>query len=96
VQLAVVRRVAELDVSVEADQAAAAGRDDASPRESGDGACRAVERGIEVDSPSERPDPRPATEPVKVSLPCSWVRPVLQSMICSKFAAELPVRLPLY
>src|SRR5437667_10278939 len=43
------------------------------------------------------PEPTPPSiEPVKVSVPCPRMWPVLQSMICSKFEMDLPVRLPVY
>jgi len=42
------------------------------------------------------PEPTtPASWPVKVSVPCPTVRPVLQSMIVVKSATDTPVKLPL-
>jgi len=44
----------------------------------------------------ELPEPTtPASWPVKVSVPCPTVRPVLQSMIVVKSATDTPVKLPL-
>src|ERR1700759_4286480 len=42
------------------------------------------------------PLPRPATDPVNVSVPFPEARPVSQLSVSSKFVTDVPVRLPLY